>query len=115
MIDRYPGVVDSRMHHAERVALRRPPVVVDGTRMSGDTVVGGLRIDLVDGDDFTRLGLRQQLAVMKAPPCSRVAAERAAVEFRVGARARMDIDNAHFQDIAWLGIANGDRARADMH
>src|ERR1700758_4946427 len=101
------------MDHAEGIALWRPTVVVDRTRVSGGAHCRRFRVDLVDGDDFARLRFRQQLAIVKAPPRSRIAAEGAAMELGIRATPRAIIENAHFEHVAGLRMAHGDRARAD--
>ena len=71
MIDRHAGIVDGRVHDAERIGLRHPAEIVDGLRPVA--FAGG--VDLVDRDHLARLRLGQQVVVVKAPPGGRVAAE----------------------------------------
>src|SRR5260370_7484486 len=83
MVDAHPRVVDCGMQNAERIALRRPTEVVGRARAMAAMV---LAVDLVNRHDLARLGLTQELLVMKAPPGARVAAELAAAD--LGARPR---------------------------
>src|SRR6516165_7445471 len=111
VVDRHPGIVDHPVLHAERVGLRYPAVIVDRTRP-----VAALRcIDLVYRDDLARLRLGQQIVIVESPPCRGVAAKGAARKSRVAARARPDVEDAHFEHVTWLGMADEDRPRADMN
>ena len=111
VVDRHAGIVDRLVHDAERIGLRRPAEIVD--RLGPVALPGG--VDLVDGADLARLRLGDQLLVVEAPPGRRVAAERLAGIGRVGARPRLHVDDAHFEDVAGLGAADVDRAGADVH
>ena len=71
VVDRNARIVDGLVHHAEGIGLRRPLKIVNRLR---PVALSG-RIDLIDGDDFTRLRIGDQLLVMEAPPGGRVAAK----------------------------------------
>ncbi len=75
----------------------------------------GVADQLVDGHHLARLRVRQQFRIMIAPPRRGVAAEGAAGEFRIAARARRDVEDAHFQHVAGLRVLDGDRSCADVH
>src|SRR5258708_3978905 len=53
--------------------------------------------------------------VVEAPPCRGVAAERLAGIGRIGARPRLHVDDADFENVARLGAADIDRPGADMY
>ncbi len=110
MVDRHAGVVDRLVHDPGGIGLRRPAEVVDAFR----PVPLAARVDLVDGDHLARLGIGQQLLVVEAPPGRRVAPEALALVLRVGARPRPDVDDPDLEDVSRLGLANRDRARADV-
>ncbi len=111
MVDRYARVVDSRVNHPERVGLRSPAEAVNRLGVWRLRVL----VHLVHRDHLAFARLGQQVVVLKAPPGGGVAAEVAAFVFGVAAGARQNIQNAHFQHIAGLGIAHVYRAGADMH
>jgi hypothetical protein len=71
VVDRDARVVDGLVHHPERVGLRRPLKIVDSLRPVALTS----GVDLIDSNDFTRLGLSEQFLVVEAPPRRSIAAE----------------------------------------
>src|SRR3954469_12538068 len=111
MIDRHAGIVDGLVLDAERIGLRRPAEIVDRLR----PVALSAGVDLVDRDDLARLRLGEQLLVVEAPPRGGIAAERLARIGRIGARARLHVHDADFEDVARLGAADEDRTGADVH
>src|SRR5215470_4085754 len=52
---------------------------------------------------------------MEAPPSGSIAAECLAGIGRIGAGPRLHVYNADFQNVAWFGAADVDRASADVH
>jgi hypothetical protein len=52
---------------------------------------------------------------MITPPGCRIAAERFSCVFRIRRGSRLDIHDAHFEDIARLRAAHKDRSGADVH
>ncbi len=111
VVDRQPGIVDRLVHHAKRIGDRRPAEIVDG---AGPVAFAG-RVDLVDRHHFARPVSGQQVVVVKAPVRGSVAAERQALELRIGTGTRHHVEDAHFEDVAGLSPADKDRAGADMH
>ncbi len=111
VVDRHAGIVDRLVDHAERVGLRRPAEIVD--RLGPVALSGG--VDLVDGADLARLRLGDELLVVESPPRRRVAAERLAGIGRIGARPRLHVHDANFENVAGLGAADQYRAGADVH
>ena len=111
MIDRNAGVINRLVHHAERIGLRRPLEIVDGA----GPIALSAGVDFIDRDDFAWLRLGQEFLVVETPPRRGVAAERLAGVFWVGRRPRLNIYDAYFKNVAWLGAAHIDRAGADMH
>src|SRR6476659_3354938 len=95
MVDRNARVVDRFVHYAGRVGLRSPSENVHGFRPVA--FAGG--VDLVDRDYFARLGLGEQVLIVKAPPSSRVAAESLSRILRIGARPGCDVDNAQLDHV----------------
>jgi hypothetical protein len=71
VVDRDARVVDGLVHHPERVRLRRPLKIVDSLRPVALTS----GVDLIDSNDFTRLGLSEQFLVVESPPRGHIAAE----------------------------------------
>src|SRR5258708_30052037 len=112
MVDARARVVDRGMPNAERIALRRPTEVVGRARVMAAMV---LAVDLVDRHDLARLGLSQELLVMKAPAGGGVAAESAAGEVGVGAGTGPHVENTQLDHVARLGIGHGDWSGAEMH
>ena len=55
-----------------------------------------------------------QLLVVEAPPCRRVAAEGLAGIAGIGRRPGLHVDDAHFEDVAGLGVPDEDRPGADV-
>ena len=111
VIDGDTGIVDGLVHHAEGIGLWRPLEIINGLR----PVAFAGRVDLVDRDHFARLGLGQQVLVVKPPPCGGVAAESLAAVLRIGAGSGSDVDDAQLDHVAFLRPADEDRAGADMH
>src|ERR1700722_18483606 len=111
MIDRNAGVVDGFVHDAERVSLRSPSEIIH--RFRPVAFAGG--VDLVDRDHFTRLGVGEQVLIVKAPPCSRIAAESLSGILRIGARPGSNVDDTQLDHVTLLGAADIDRASADVH
>ncbi len=72
-------------------------------------------VELEDGDDFARLRLLDQVVIVKAPGRRGVGAEAAPGMAGVAARARPHVEDAHFQDIAGLGVLDRNRAGQQMH
>ncbi|MET4831468.1 hypothetical protein ABIF44_000875 [Bradyrhizobium japonicum] len=105
------GIVVGRVHDAEGVGLRLPAI---GIERAGVRLLGIVE-DLVDGDDFARLGTAEKLVVVIAPPRRDRGAEYAPCMVRIAARARHDVEDAHLQHIAGLGILHRDRTGADVH
>ena len=110
VVDRNAGIVDGLVDHAERIGLRRPLEIVE--RLGPVALAGG--VDLVDRDHLARLGLGQQLLVVEAPPGRGVAAEGLAGIAGIGRRPGLHVHDAHFEDVAGLGIPDEDRTGADM-
>ena len=110
VVDRDAGIVDGLVDHAERIGLRRPLEIVD--RLGPVALSGG--VDLVDRDHLARFGLGDQLLVMEAPPRRGIAAEGLAGIAGIGRRARLHVHDAHFEDVARLGVADENRTGADM-
>ena len=106
VVNRHPGVVDCGVDHAERVGLRYPAVIVDRT---GPIAAAG-SVDLVNHNHFARLGLGQQIVVVKALPSGGIAAEDTAGEGGVLAAARLHIKDPHFEHVARLSPAYPDGA-----
>src|SRR5947208_1629075 len=71
VIDWNARIVDDFVHYAGRVGLRSPSEIIHGFRPVA--FAGG--VDLVDRDHFARVRLGEQVLIVKAPPCGRVAAE----------------------------------------
>src|SRR6202030_4386518 len=103
-------VVDDLVGDAEWVGLRGPAE----TAHAGGPVFFGLGVDLVDRDDFAGLGLGEEVIVVKAPPGRGVATEGLAAVGWVGARPRLDIQDANLKDIPRLGAADVNRPGANM-
>ena len=110
VVDRHARIVDDVVHHAERIGLRHPAVVVDRAR---PVPLPG-RIDLVDGDDLARLRLLDQVVVVKAPPCRGIAAKSLAGIGGIAARPRRHVEDLHLQHVARLGAADVDRPGQDV-
>src|SRR6516162_2034980 len=111
MIDRHAWIVDGLVDDAKWIRLRRPPEVIDRLR----PVALPAGIDLIDGTDFARLWFRQQLLVVEAPPCRRVAAERLAGIDRIGTGPRFHVDDADLENVTRLGPTDVDWSSADVH
>src|SRR5207247_9034401 len=111
VIDGYPRVVNGLVHHAEGVGLGRPLEAVH----SLGPVLLTRRIDFVDRDDFSWLGLGEEILVVEAPPRRGIAAEALALVGRIRARARGDVDDPHLEDVAGHGAPHAHRAGADVH
>ena len=111
VVDRHARIVDDLVGDAVGVGLRGPAEIIDRLR----PVALSTGIDLVDRADLARLRLGDQVAVLEAPPRRGVAAERSARVGRVGAGAGLHVHDAHLEDVAGLGAADVDRARADVH
>ena len=94
-----------------RIGLRRPAEIVDRLR----PVALAAGVDFVDRADLARLRVGDQIVVVEAPPRRRVAAERLAGVGRIGARPRLHVHDANFEDVARLGAADIDRTGADVH
>src|SRR5258706_15307289 len=60
------------------------------------------------------IGSVSRSLVVEAPPCRRVAAERLAGIFWIGAGPRRDIDDPQLNHITLLGAADVDRSSEDM-
>src|SRR5260370_23074434 len=97
MVDAHPRVVDCGMQNAERIALRRPTEVVGRARVIAAMV---LAVDLVNRHDLARLGLSQELLVMKAPPAGGVTAASAAGDAGVGAGTAPHVENTQLDPAA---------------
>ena len=110
VVDRHARIVDDVVHHAERVGLRHPAVVVDRARPV--PIAGG--IDLVDGDDLAGLRLLDHVVVVEAPPRRGIAAEGLAGIGGVAARARRDVEDLDLEHVARLGAAHEDRPGQDV-
>src|SRR5258708_23215757 len=110
MIDWNARIVDGFVHYAGRVGLRSPSEIIHGFRPVAFT--GG--VDLVDRDHFAWLRLGEQVLIVKAPPCGRVAAESLSGIWRVDARPGRDVDDAQLDHVTLLGAAYADRAGPDM-
>src|SRR5208282_101622 len=95
----------------ERIGLRYPAVIVDRT----GPVAAFRSIDLIDRDDLARLWLGQQIVVVEAPPCRRIAAESAALERDITAATRYHIENPHLEHVTRFGVTHKDGAGADMN
>ena len=111
MIDGHARIVDDFVHDAERIGLRRPAEIIDRLR----PVALSAGVDFVDRADLARLRLGEQVVVLEAPPCRRVAAERLAGIGRIGAWPRLHVHDADFENVARLGAADIDRTGADVH
>ena len=105
------GIVVGGVHDAERVGLRLPAI---GIKRAGVRLVGIVE-DLVDRHDLARLRTAEKLVVVIAPPGRDRGAEHAAGMVRIAARARHDVEDAHLQHVAGLGVLHRDRPRADVH
>ena len=100
-----------RVHHALRIGLRRPAIVID--RLG--PIAFASAVDLVNGDDLTRLWLGQQVMIVIAPIGGGVATEGASSIMRQPRGSWLDVKNAHLKHIAWLGAPDENRTGADMH
>ena len=96
VVDRHARIVDDVVHHAERIGLRHPAVVVDRARPV--PIAGG--IDLVDGDHLAGLRLLDHVVVVEAPPRRGIAAEGLAGIGGVAARARRDVEDLDLEHVA---------------
>src|SRR5262249_23687875 len=83
VVHRHTRIVDQRMYHTKRVCLWHPAEIIE--RLGPDALAGG--IHFIDGDDLTRLGILEQVVVMKAPPGRRIAPKALALIGWVGARS----------------------------
>ena len=110
VIDAHAGIIDGRMDDAVGIGLRRPDVIVDRL---GERLARGVEFE--DGDDLARLRLLDQVVIVKAPIRRDVGAEAAAGMAGAAARPRPDVEDAHFQDVAGLGVFDRDRAGEEMH
>ena len=109
MVDRHPGIVDRRMHDAVGVGLWGPDVVVDRAREGF-----ARRIEFEDRDDLARFRLLDQIVIVEAPGRRDIGPEAAARVAGVAARTRSHVEDAHFQDIAGLGILDRHRAGQEV-
>src|ERR1700691_4673905 len=98
MVDWHAGIVDRRMHHAVRIGLRRPYIIIDSL---GEGFVRN--VELEDGDDFPRACLFDEIAVVKSPVRRDIGAEAAAGMAMVAAWPRADIEHPDFENVAPLG------------
>src|SRR5258708_23110045 len=89
MMDWSARIVDGFVDYAGGVGLRSPSEIIHGFRPVA--FAGG--VDLVDRYHFARLRLGEQVLIVKAPPCGRVAAESLPGILRIGARPGRDVDN----------------------
>src|SRR6185369_9447459 len=96
---------------AKRIGLRLPAVGVQRAGMGLLWIVK----DLINGDDLARLKTAEKLVVVIAPPRCDRRAEHAAGMVRMAARARHDVEDAHLEHVAGLGVLHRDRPRADVH
>ena len=71
MVDGHARIVDDFVDDAERIGLRRPAEIIDRLR----PVALPAGIDFVDRADLARLRLGNQVVVLEAPPCRRIASE----------------------------------------
>ena len=110
MVDRHARIIDDLVHDAERISLRHPAEIVDRLR----PVALPAGVDFVDRANLARLRLGEQILVVEAPPGRRVAAERFARVGRIGARPRLHVHDADFEDVARFGAADIDRTGADV-
>ena len=100
-----------RLHHPEGIRLRGP---ASNCRPHAPSC-GHRPHRSRNRDHFARFRLSQQIIVVEPPPCRRIAAESAALECRIAAAARLNVDNPHFEHIARFGISHEDRAGADVN
>ena len=110
-VDRNAGIIHEAVHHPERIGLWRPLIAVDSLR--DRPVVDAFH--LVDRDHLAGLRSRNELAVLEAPPCCGVAAERLVAVGGIGAQARRDVDDLQFDEVVRTGPADRDRPGADVH
>ncbi len=111
MVDRHAGIVDDPVHHAKRTGLRHPAVIIDRAR----PVAAARRIDLVDRDDLARFRLGQEIVVVEAPPCRRIAAKSPAFELRIATGTGPYVDDPHLEYVARRRAMHGNGAGADMN
>ena len=109
MVDRHARIVDDLMYHTGWIGLRGPFEIV--YRFRPVTFSSG--IDLVDSNDFTRLGFGEQILVVEAPPCRGVTTKRLAGVFRIGAGPRR-ISMICSSIISPLGAPDIDWSSEDM-
>ncbi len=110
VVDPHAGIVDGGMNDAVRIGLRRPDVVVDGFRIRL-----ARSVEFENGDDLARLRLLDQVVIVKTPIRRGVGTETAAGVAGVAARPRPHVEDAHFQDIAGLGVFDCDRSGQQMN
>ncbi len=103
VVDPHARIIDVRMHDAVRIGLWRPDIIID--RLGVGLARG---IELEDGDDLARLRSFDQVVIVKSPGCRDVGAEAASGMAGVAARARPNVEDANFQDIAGLGVLDRD-------
>src|SRR5439155_15069014 len=108
VIDWNARIVDGFVNYAGGVRLWSPSEIIHGFRPVA--LAGG--VDFVDRDHFARLWLGEQVLIVKAPPCGRVAAESLSGILRIGARPGCDVDNAQLNHVTLLGAAYVDRTGA---
>ena len=105
IVHRHPGVVDRRVNDAVGVRLGGPDVIVD--RASEGFA---RRVEFEDRDDLAGLRLLDEVVVVEPPGRRDIGAEAAASMAGMAARTRPHVEDAHFQDIAGLGILDRHRA-----
>src|SRR6202051_1497075 len=109
VIHRNAWIVHDVVANTERINLRRPAIGINRLRPFR------IEVGLEDGDGFA-LGRRiNQIVVLKAPPRGRVAAERFARKYRIGAGTRPNVDDLYFEHVTGLCAAYVDRPRANVH
>src|SRR3954449_5043902 len=87
VIDWNSWIVDCFVYNARRVGLRSPSEIIDGFR----PVAFASGVHLIDCDHFARLGVGEEILIMKTPPRGRIAAESLSGILRIGARPGGDV------------------------
>src|SRR6185312_15204688 len=110
VVNNNTGIVVDLVDHSVGIGHGNPAVVVDRARPI--PVAGG--VELIDGDNLAGLRLLDEVVILIAPPRSNVCSKGPSFVLRIGARAHIHIEDAHFENVAWLGACDGDRPGKDV-
>ena len=99
MIDPHTGIIDGQMHDAIRIGLRRPHVII-GALANGSPGVSSSKIVMTGA-----VRLLDQVVIVENPNSPWHWAETAAGMTGVTTRPRPDVEDAHFEDVAGLGVS----------